>query len=115
MKILSKSEILEADDLPRELVEVPEWGGALYVRTMTGSERDAFEAAILGKNNAGFKNIRARLTALTTTDEAGNRLFEEGEVDALGKKSAAALDRVFSVAQRLNSMTQQDVEDLEKN
>ena len=32
------------------------------------------------------------------------RLFDDGEIAALGRKSARALDRVFSVAQRLNGI-----------
>ena len=42
MNILSKDAILAADDLPRETVHVPEWGGDVYVRTMSGTDRDAF-------------------------------------------------------------------------
>jgi len=33
MNILSKDAILAADDLPRETVNVPEWGGEVLVRT----------------------------------------------------------------------------------
>jgi hypothetical protein len=36
-------------------------------------------------------------------------------VEALGKKSAAALNRVFEVAQRLSGITDDDVEELAKN
>ena len=46
MNILSKEAILAADDLPREKVNVPEWGGEVLVRTMSGTDRDAFEASL---------------------------------------------------------------------
>ncbi len=39
-----------ADDLPRETVSVPEWGGEVLVRTMSGTDRDAFEASLLEKD-----------------------------------------------------------------
>lgn len=112
---LSKADILGADDLPREEVPVPEWQGTVFVRTMTGEERDGFEQSIIDGEKRKLDNIRAKLAALTVVDENGERLFEEGDIAELGKKSAAALDRVFAVAQRLNGLTGEDVESLAKN
>ena len=103
MNILSKDAILAADDLPRETVSVPEWGGEVLVRTMSGTDRDAFEASLLEKDGR-MENVRARLVALTLCDSQGDRLFDDSEFAALGRKSARALDRVFSVAQRLNGI-----------
>ncbi len=107
MNILSKDAILAADDLPRETVHVPEWGGDVYVRTMSGTDRDAFETSLIareGERDGRMENVRARLVALTLCDESGVRLFEDREIAALGRKSARALDRVFAVAQRLNGI-----------
>lgn len=119
MKILSKSDILGAADLATETVDVPEWGGAVIVRTMTGTERDAFEAAMVkvvdGKRVPDMDNLRAKLLAATLVDEAGTQLFEPGDLAALGGKRAAALDRIFAVAQRLNGLAAEAVEDAEKN
>lgn len=103
MAKLNKAAILAADDLPRESVTVPEWGGEVLVRTMTGTERDAFESSLLDKDKR-LENMRARLVSLTLCDESGERMFSDDEVTALGKKSAIALDRVFAVAQRLNGI-----------
>lgn len=118
-KALSKADILSADDLPAETVKVPEWGGAVRVRSLTGAERDAFEASMFEgtgkKARMNSANLRARLVALCVVDEAGERLFADEDVEALGAKSAAALDRVFSAAQRLNGFTSADVEELEGN
>lgn len=116
--ILGREQILSAQDLEKELVEVKEWGGAVYVRALTGIERDAFEASMVdqrGKSRTiNLKNLRARLCALTICDEEGNRLFSDADVEELGKKSAAALTRVFEVAQRLSGLSQEDVEELGK-
>lgn len=46
MPLLSKTDILCANDLQTEDVEVSEWGGAVRVRSFTGRERDAFEASV---------------------------------------------------------------------
>ena len=47
MSLLSKTAILTANDLQTEDVEVPEWGGAVRVRSFTGRERDAFESSMV--------------------------------------------------------------------
>lgn len=117
-KLLSKAEILQAEDLNHEDVPVPEWGGDVRVRTMTGSERDQFEGYCVsaGKNGVGgLDNVRATLLSLVLVDEEGERLFTKRDVAALGRKSVAALDRAFEVAQRLNRLSNRDVEELEEN
>lgn len=129
VKILTRAEILAADDLPRELVDVPEWGGSVYVRGLTAMERSEFENLMLGLENRRIKVgksddmtiqmdmrvLRVRLSALCMVDEKGNRLFGDDEVEELGRKSADALNRIFVVAQRLSGMTADDVEDAAGN
>jgi len=119
MPLLKRDEILAAMDLPTEDVEVPEWGGTVRVRSLTGAERDTFEASVVemrGKRvETHTDNIRAKLVAAACIGEDGKRLFTEADVEALGGKSASALDRVFGVAQRLSGLTPKDVEDLSKN
>jgi len=114
---LNKEQILRADDLKTEEVDVPEWGGSVRVRVLTGTERDAFESSIYdsSKKKANLQNIRAKLCVATIVDEEGNRLFNDTEVVSLGKKSASALDRVFTVSQKLNGLTKADIDELAKN
>ena len=119
MSLLSKTAILAAQDLQTEDVEVPEWGGAVRVRSFTGRERDAFESSMVRGDGRDRKvdltNMRARLVGLTVIDETGQRLFTDEEADLLGAKSGAALDRVFAIAQKLNGLSGADVEELTKN
>jgi hypothetical protein len=115
--MLTKESILAAADLPIEPVDVPEWGGTLYVRTLSGAERDAFESSTIDakKSGAVLDNIRARLAVRALCDKDGNRLFADDDADALGRKSGKALDRIWDVAQRLSGMGKGDVEAAEKN
>jgi len=119
MALLTGKQILGAVDLPLETVQVPEWGGEVAVTTMTGAQRDAWESANVsgtGRNaRVVMANIRARLAAATIVDENGKRVFTDKDAEALGKKSAAALDRVFAVAVRLNGLSEKDIEDLAGN
>ncbi len=119
MAKLSKQQILEAKDLPCEPVEVPEWGGSVDIRGLTGTERDQFEDETCkqrGKDvSVNMDNVRARLCARCMIDEKGERLFSDSDVIELGKKSGLALGRVFNVAQRLSGLTQKDVQELAGN
>lgn len=111
MGLLGRDAILGATDLPSVDVEVPEWGGTVRVRMLTGGERDAFEAGTITRHGKKVEqnlvNIRARLVALCAVDEKGERLFGEGDVEALARKSAAALNRVFEAARLLNGLTEE--------
>lgn len=119
MTYLTREAILDAQDLPTETVEVPEWGGAVLVRGLTGRERDAFEASMIEqkgrKTTFTMSNFRAKLAARTIIDENGKRMFSDKDMDALGGKSAVALQRVFNVAQQLSGLSDADVEELTKN
>ena len=117
MSLLTKDQILSADDMSTKTVAVPEWGGDVLVGTLTGRQRDKFESefASAGKGDKGMEDIRAKLCALALRDEDGNTMFTLKDVNELGKKSAAALDRVFTAALSLNGFTQSDVDELVGN
>lgn len=113
---LTKEQILSADDLKQELVEVPEWGGEVLVRELRGRERDAFEEGSLDKQrNLKMTNMRARLVAMSVIDDEGERLFTSKEALELGEKSASALNRLFEVCCKISGITSDDVDKLEGN
>ena len=117
--LLGKEDILKIQDLQFEEVEVPEWGGKVKVRMMTGTERDSFEQSIMkteGKEIVrDMANMRAKLLVRTICNEDGSRIFTDKDINVIGGKSAAALEKVFEVAQRLNKLSASDAESLEKN
>ena len=108
--------VLDLRDLQDELVDVPEWGYRLRVRSLTGTERDAFEISLLesrGKSReVNLRNMRAKLVAASVRKVDDSRVFTDGQVEALGKKNAAALQRVFRVAQRLSGLAEDEVDEL---
>lgn len=114
MSLLTRDAILTANDLPTEDVPVPEWGGEVRVRTMTGAERDAYETRVAGggEGKRNLANIRAGLVALTLVDDQGETLFKKDDVERLGMKSAKALDRVADVAMRLAGLSDEDAKKL---
>lgn len=118
MTYLTKDEILAADDLQYADVPVPEWGGTVRIRTLTGEERDNFEEKIIKRDGQGnrvgmdLNQFRAKLLVRTMVDEDGKRIFTEQDIHALGRKSSAAMDKVFVQVRELNRMTDEDVEQL---
>lgn len=120
MTLLSRDDILAVDDRRYEDVPVPEWGGTVRVRSLTGAERDEFEGNSVehsrnGRQEVNTRNIRARLVALTVVGDDGRPLFAQGDVIKLGSKNAAAVGRVFDAAGKLSGISDDDVEDLAKN
>ena len=118
-RFLGRDAILAAVDMATEEVYVPEWDASVRIKTLTGAERDYFESSIIRRDgkvvSQNLQNVRARLCALCIVDEAGQRVFGEEDEYALGRKSGAALERIFAAAQRLNGLRDEDVEETAKN
>jgi len=114
--LLTRDQILDADDVEFADVSCPEWGGTVRVRGLTGAERDEFEldiSRIRGSEvELRLQNARAKLVARSCIDDTGQRLFTDTDVTRLGHKSAKALNRVWGVARRLSGLTAEDVEEL---
>lgn len=114
---LTREQIIGADDRRTADVDVPEWGGTVRLRGMSGRERDEYEAGIIavgpkGAREVNLKNMRARLVAFSCIDDEGSAIFTVDDIAALGEKSAAALERVFDVARKLSGLSEDDVEEL---
>jgi hypothetical protein len=117
---LSRDDILKADDFTTEEVRVPEWGGSVLVRGMSGRERDAFEVSTMESRGRGpatrnLANLRAKLVARCVVGDDGQRLFTDADVAQLGEKSGAPIDRIFAVASRLSGMGEDDMEELARD
>lgn len=110
--MLSKEDIIKANDTDVITVDVPEWGDSVFMAPMKGFERDAFE---MGCADGGMENFRAKLVGLCLVDSDGTRLFNNNEIDDLGKKNARVLNRLFDQARNLCGMSDDDVEELAGN
>ena len=100
MKELSKEDILAAMDCQVQELDVPEWGGKVYFRPMSGAERDSFDAAVMAAKESGKMPGRAEIAYRVLCDKDGNRIFTAADVAALGAKSGAALDRIVAKSMR---------------
>ena len=122
-KGLTAEAILAADDLEAVWVQTPEWGryAGVWIRGMSGSERDQFEARVSGLDGGGdqvkmdYTNLRATLVVSCAVDDDGNSLFSGDQVEALGRKSGAVIDRLFDAARKASGIGEDDVKKLAKN
>lgn len=121
MGLLDREAILShRHDLPFEDVEVPQWGGLVRVRGLSGKDRDAYEAStiIVRAGRKGLEegrdldNLRARLIVRCLVDEQGERLFHDGEYDVLGDLPGVIVNKLWEVASRLSGLGDEDLAEL---
>ncbi len=123
---LDRATLLGLDDLPIEAVYIPEWRAWVNVRAMTAGQRDQLEADMVKLTSNGrsanevtvdvnLATLRAKIVVMSVVDEAGEPLFTLEDMTAIASKNAAAIDRIFMVAQRLSGLSDRDVDDLTKN
>ena len=106
-------------------VDTHEWKdfGDLYVRTMSGQARDAYEASIYfaGKKakatgrGTEADGMRTNIVIATACDKDGNLLFKPEHAEWLCHKSAAVLDRIQDKARELAGMSAEDIDEMEKH
>jgi hypothetical protein len=118
MDYLSKDAILGADDILTETVYVPEWKGHVIVCGLTGASKDSYDKSVIevrgNKRSINMEHFRAKLLVRTLVTPDRQPLFTETDILKLGTKSAAVLDRLCQIAQRLSGMREEDAEELKK-
>ena len=117
MKTLTKKDIQSVEDRKTQMVDVPEWGGIVFVKTLSGSERDKIESRIWqeAKDKGVASDVRAMFVVAAAVDGAGKKLFDDSDIKWLSEKSAIALDRVADAVRKLAGMMVDSIDDAEKN
>ncbi|MGW2548225.1 hypothetical protein ACWC5I_47070 [Kitasatospora sp. NPDC001574] len=122
MALLSKTDILTASDILTEDVDVPEWGGTVRLRGLTGAEREAWEQSMMvaGPNGTrvprrGAVDNRARLLVRCIVDAENELMFTDKDVPTLNRKSAASLDLLTDVAKKLSRLGKDQAKAAEGN
>ena len=124
-KSLSRSSLLAKEELEKVKVDLGE-RGFVYVRQMTGRERDNFEQSLIKetKDNKGqvtgydraLGDFRAKLAVVTLSNEKGELLLDAKDYSRLSQNmSARRLELIVNAAQKLNAISEEDKEELVKN
>lgn len=105
--LLTLDDILGADDIRTEYVEVPEWHGTVRIRSLTGAERDKIIDRSQEKNGVVFY---AQVIAMSLIDDDGKNIGDATTAGKLVKKNAGALFRVWRACARLSGIGEDSLE-----
>jgi len=107
-----RDKIFSSDDIKKELVEVPEWGVSVEIRSMTALERSKLmenAASSDGKINIGSMYA---LTVISTVydPESGLPIFTDKDREAVLSKNGAVVERLATIAMGNSGLTEKAVE-----
>jgi len=97
-------------------IRVKPWGGDTLIRGVSAGEMDHIESILDGyaKDPMSMTSrVRATACAYFLSDESGNRMFGDDDIDALNALPAAGLTFVMNEGLRFNKRAV--LEELEKN
>lgn len=111
MGTLSRDQILGADDRKTDEVEVPEWGGSVRIRSMSGAELQEYVRAVAEtKDEVDNVDDVLLLVHFSIVDDSGNRLFPaKDDVKLLAEKNIHVLNKIAQACMGVNGLDQKEV------
>ena len=113
-KILNREDILNAKDLALERLEMPEWGGDVFIRGIRADEHEDMES-LYREDGTVTECIRVAYISKCTVDEKGKRLFTEEDIAGLRMKSSIPVRRLFDAIAKRCGFSQEAKKDIKKN
>jgi hypothetical protein len=111
-----RDQILNSNDIPKELVKVKEWNIEIEVRGMTGAERTRILDLAQAGDGMNLQMVYPEIVISTAFDaETGEKIFTPEDRTALLSKSANALDSLATVGMRLSGFLAETSNDLGKD
>src|SRR5258708_4999604 len=104
-KFLDKHSILAADDAQVSRLDVPEWGGHVFIKTISVADGVEFQAA---KDGVGDEKVVILFLTFALCDESGAPIFGRAEVDEIARKNPHVIARLGNAALAHNKMTESD-------
>lgn len=124
MKLMSRESLLARRTPKVEKVVLNETD-FVYVRQMSGRERDRFEQSLVMETQGpgdttvltrSLDDFRAKLAVQTICDKDGNLILQTEDAATLSENiMAAELELIVAKAQELNRISKKDQENLIKN
>lgn len=101
-RLLSAEDILNADDIQYRTINVPEWKGAVRLRTLSADEVSDYLEAIGGTQK---RDAMALMVMRSAVKGDGTQLFTKPEqLEKLKKRSMSAFVRLQDVILELNGL-----------
>ena len=117
-KKLTKDDILNSSDSDLKEVEIKEWGGFVYIGTMTLRQRLDFDAKHCAADGS-FKDLKDPslvydMLQVCLRDVKGDYLFSNDDIKELGRKNAKVIHNLFYEALGCNYLTKESAELIKK-
>jgi hypothetical protein len=111
--------ILEAKDSPTDLVEVPEWGVTVGIKSMSARSRATVMA--LAQQGEGFDEAKViamwgrTLIDCLVDPDTGETIFTPDDMSDLMDKSASVVERLWTQCFERSGMTDSKVDEAGKD
>jgi hypothetical protein len=86
-------------------LEVPEWGGEVYVRVLSAKDQAELSDGVKPAD------IPIRVLVHCLVDESGNQILQEEDAEALAGEDFPIIMRVFAFAAKLNGLSTKELEE----
>jgi hypothetical protein len=123
--VLSKEAFLRHDSLRKELCELPEMGGSVWIRELSGKALLDYRARVGEMQAEAGENadvtpsqsleLMALLISLTVCNEDGNLMFTESEASQLAYGSISVLQRLSEKAMEVSGISKQVADEVADN
>lgn len=118
-KSLTRDQIFsKAPEFARERVEVPQWGGHVYVKQITARAIESWQDWLGDQDDtkAVKHSFRVKLILLCVCDEDGRLIFtNEADLAVLSDVQNAVVELLWLACRRVNRMDKEATEKAAKN
>lgn len=119
-RLLSLDEIMAAPDIRREIVDMPEWGGAIEIQGLSLEQTEAIraEATVIvpGPGGSPGKDLDSDKFAYgLLAASAVNPPMTVEQARDLRKKAAVPMDRLFKRVLAISGLTKEAAQQAEKS
>ena len=98
--MLTREAILSITDKAVKEVDVPEWGGSVFIKGLTFDQEEIFSRA----EEEGDQDAAQRFLVNFICNADGIPLFTEADIPELKKKSVRAFTRIVNEVKAFNSL-----------
>jgi hypothetical protein len=121
---LTRDEILKTNDIQVNEIEVPEWGGSVFIKQLTRAQQDSYLKMQMGKTRmkqdtraknqeiigAELYGHDAYLCSRGICDENGKAIFKDSDIQSLKKKNGAVIGRIAKEIIAFSDMAGDDID-----
>lgn len=112
-----RDKILNTNDIRTEIIDIPEWGVQVEIKSLTGKQRSLVLSEAIGeKGKMDFEKMYPTLVIASTFDPITHEpVFQATDIAILNEKNGGALEKIAQKAMELSGLKEDSVGKAEKN